>query len=191
MAKDARAAEIGMGRTLRRILLFVLCLISLGVFILWRIDNPRVERFRMAVFSCSNFGFGWFNAYAHAVEANDVDLALHLGDYIYEYGGGTYPSGDQRHPERIVEISWGKSDSGTYPVDLTLHAFDRNGLIRDVTAVLADDGANVLHLKSRTDKKTMQVIMDIGIEISDLPTLSTAITRLEQVSNVVSVRRKS
>ncbi|MEO0462708.1 MAG: alkaline phosphatase D family protein [Pseudomonadota bacterium] len=58
------------------------------------------ERFRMAVFSCANYGFGWFNAYAHAVEANDCDLALHLGDYIYEYGGGTYPSAEQRNPDR-------------------------------------------------------------------------------------------
>ncbi|MEM1196993.1 MAG: alkaline phosphatase D family protein [Pseudomonadota bacterium] len=60
-------------------------------------------RFRMAVFSCANYGFGWFNAYAHAVEANDCDLALHLGDYIYEYGGGTYPSAGQRHPDRDLE----------------------------------------------------------------------------------------
>jgi GTP pyrophosphokinase len=113
------------------------------------------------------------------------------GVSIHRQDCGNFLSLNQRHPERIVEISWGKSESGAYPVDLTLHAFDRNGLIRDVTAVLADDGASVLHLKSRTDKRTMQVIMDIGIEISDLPTLSTAITRLEQVSNVVSVRRKS
>ena len=59
-------------------------------------------RFRMAVFSCANFGFGYFNAYAHAAEVNDVDIAVHLGDYIYEYGGDTYPSEDQRHPERSV-----------------------------------------------------------------------------------------
>jgi len=57
-------------------------------------------KFRMAVFSCSNFGFGWFNAYAHAAEANDVDLAVHLGDYIYEYGAATYPSPEQKHPDR-------------------------------------------------------------------------------------------
>jgi len=60
-------------------------------------------KFRMAVVSCSNYGFGWFNAYAHIAEANDCDLAVHLGDYIYEYGGGTYPSGDQRHPDRTLE----------------------------------------------------------------------------------------
>lgn len=61
-----------------------------------------VSNFRMAVFSCANFGFGYFNAYAHAAEANDVDLAVHLGDYIYEYGGDTYPSENQRHPDRRV-----------------------------------------------------------------------------------------
>ncbi|WP_108789772.1 alkaline phosphatase D family protein [Erythrobacter sp. Alg231-14] len=60
------------------------------------------SKFRFAVFSCANYGFGYFNAYAHAAEANDVDLAVHLGDYIYEYGGGTYPSAGQRHPDRMV-----------------------------------------------------------------------------------------
>ncbi|BDI59924.1 alkaline phosphatase D family protein [Qipengyuania nanhaisediminis] len=60
------------------------------------------QRFRMAAFSCSNFGFGWFNAYAHAAEANDVDLAVHLGDYIYEYGAGTYPSPEQKLTGRDI-----------------------------------------------------------------------------------------
>ncbi|MFL0355045.1 alkaline phosphatase D family protein [Erythrobacter sp. GH1-10] len=58
------------------------------------------DRFKLAVFSCSNFGFGWFNAYAHAAEAGDCDLALHLGDYIYEYGAETYPSNSQANPAR-------------------------------------------------------------------------------------------
>ena len=113
------------------------------------------------------------------------------GVSIHRQDCGNFLSLNQRHPERIIEIKWGQQSAGAYPVDLTLHAFDRSGLIRDVTAVLADDGANVLRLKSRVDKQSMQVVMDIGIEIKDLPTLSTAITRLEQLSNVVSVRRKS
>lgn len=58
--------------------------------------------FRMAVFSCSNFGFGWFNAYAHAAEANDADLAVHLGDYIYEYGADNYPNPSQAAPGRML-----------------------------------------------------------------------------------------
>ncbi|MBT8091088.1 MAG: bifunctional (p)ppGpp synthetase/guanosine-3',5'-bis(diphosphate) 3'-pyrophosphohydrolase [Gammaproteobacteria bacterium] len=111
------------------------------------------------------------------------------GVSIHRQDCGNFLGLNRRYPERIVEIAWGKQDAGVYPVDLTLHAFDRSGLIRDITSVLADDHANVIDLKSHTDKKSMQVVMAISIEISDLPTLSTAITRLEQIPNVVSVRR--
>jgi alkaline phosphatase D len=62
----------------------------------------KTANFKLAVFSCSNFGFGWFNAYGHAVEANDADLAVHLGDYIYEYGAGTYPDKGQANPDRVL-----------------------------------------------------------------------------------------
>ncbi len=113
------------------------------------------------------------------------------GVSIHRQDCGNFLGLNRRYPERIVEIGWGKQDTGVYPVDLTLYAFDRSGLIRDITSVLADDHANVIDLKSHTDKKSMQVVMNISIEISDLPTLSTAITRLEQLPNVVSVRRSS
>jgi GTP pyrophosphokinase len=113
------------------------------------------------------------------------------GVSIHRQDCGNFLGLNQRSPERVLETSWGESDKGSYPVDLTLHAFDRSGLIRDITAVLADEEANVLDLKSHTDKDSMQVIMALSLEIRDLPTLSTAITRLEQLPNVVSVRRKA
>ncbi len=91
----------------------------------------------------------------------------------------------------MLEIGWGRSDSAAYPVDLSIFAFDRSGLIRDITAVLADDNANVIDLKSHTDKSSQQVMMDLSVEVADLPTLSTIIARLEQIPNVVSVRRKA
>ena len=62
----------------------------------------KVEKFRMAVFSCSNLGFGWFNAYAHAARGyvtggqyEGFDLIVHLGDYYYEYRKGEYPGTEQ------------------------------------------------------------------------------------------------
>ncbi|MEP3051971.1 MAG: alkaline phosphatase D family protein [Erythrobacter sp.] len=82
------------------------------------------QNFRMAVFSCANFGFGWFNSYAHAAQANDCDLALHLGDYLYEYESGTYPAADQAHPQRhlnpdheIVALSDYRLRYATYRAD--------------------------------------------------------------------------
>jgi alkaline phosphatase D len=64
----------------------------------------KVDKFRMAVFSCSNFGFGWFNAYAHAAESGDFDLAMHLGDYYYEYKRGEYPSAKQTLEGRVLPV---------------------------------------------------------------------------------------
>lgn len=64
----------------------------------------KVPRFRIAVFSCSNYGFGWFNAYGHACEAGDFDLAVHLGDYFYEYKRGVYPSEKQGLAQRLLPI---------------------------------------------------------------------------------------
>jgi alkaline phosphatase D len=62
-----------------------------------------VGRFRMAVFSCSNLPFGWFNAYAHANEIDDFDLVLHLGDYLYEYARGSYPAAKDAVAGRLIE----------------------------------------------------------------------------------------
>ncbi len=55
----------------------------------------KVPSFKLAVFSCSNYGFGHFNAYAHAIESGEFDLAVHLGDYFYEYPRGDYPNAKQ------------------------------------------------------------------------------------------------
>lgn len=65
----------------------------------------KVDKFRIAVFSCSNYGFGWFNAYGHAAEAGDFDLVLHLGDYFYEYARGTYPDAREGLADRLLPES--------------------------------------------------------------------------------------
>ena len=66
------------------------------------LPDGATASWKMAVFSCSNIGFGWFNAYAHAAEANEFDCALHLGDYFYEYPAGSYPSERETVPGRDV-----------------------------------------------------------------------------------------
>ncbi len=43
-----------------------------------------LRSFRIGIFSCANATSGWFNAYGHAAARNDLDLLVHLGDYIYE-----------------------------------------------------------------------------------------------------------
>jgi len=59
-------------------------------------------RFGLGVFSCSNLPIGWFNAYGHAAAREDLDLWLHVGDYVYEYGMASYRA-EQLVEGRIVD----------------------------------------------------------------------------------------
>ncbi|KAI5778308.1 phosphodiesterase/alkaline phosphatase D precursor [Geopyxis carbonaria] len=61
---------------------------------------------KLAVFSCSNFPFGFFNAYGNSARKDEVDYVVHLGDYIYEYKNGYYGWGDAlgRIPQPNKEI---------------------------------------------------------------------------------------
>lgn len=60
------------------------------------------DRFGVAVVNCQMYESGAYAAYRHLAEEEGVDLVAHLGDYIYEYPGG---SGEGRHsaPDRMVE----------------------------------------------------------------------------------------
>jgi len=67
------------------------------------LPDDAVSRFNIALFSCSNLPFGWFNAYAHANSRQDIDLVMHMGDYLYEYPAGSYPAKDQALPGRGIQ----------------------------------------------------------------------------------------
>ena len=49
----------------------------------------QVNQVKMAVFSCANYPAGFFHVYADAAKRSDLDVLIHLGDYIYEYGRTT------------------------------------------------------------------------------------------------------
>lgn len=54
------------------------------------LPEGNASRFGLGVFSCSNLPNGFFNAYGHAAARDDLDLWLHVGDYVYEYGNASY-----------------------------------------------------------------------------------------------------
>lgn len=62
-----------------------------------------IAQVKLAVFSCSNYPAGYFNVYGEAARLDDLDAALHLGDYIYEYARDGYASGDAASLGRVSE----------------------------------------------------------------------------------------
>ena len=61
----------------------------------------NINKVKIGVFSCSNFPAGFFNAYQAAAEKNDLDLWLHLGDYLYEYPMGGYATSNAKKLGRV------------------------------------------------------------------------------------------
>ncbi len=89
----------------------------------------RTDAFSIATVSCSNHPAGYFHAYGVLAARPDVDLVLHLGDYIYEYGEGGYASawgeGRGRVPEpptEILTLSDYRTRLAQYRTDVDLQA---------------------------------------------------------------------
>jgi GTP pyrophosphokinase len=95
-----------------------------------------------------------------------------------------------KSPARVLAVDWGKMGRGDFPVDIEVHAFDRRGLVRDVSAALADEKISILGMSTVTDKRDNIARMRIGISIAGLPQLSNVLSRIAQLPNVLSARRK-
>ena len=93
-------------------------------------------------------------------------------------------------PDRLVEVSWGNTVDSAYPVDIIILAYDRHGLLSDVTTLLSDESINVLAANTVTDKSQHIARMQLTLEITDIDTLSRILGKIQQLSNVTEVRRK-
>ena len=93
-------------------------------------------------------------------------------------------------PARILAVAWGEIGTGEFPVDIEVQAFDRRGLVRDVSAALADEKIGIQAMTTRTDRRDNVAHMQFAISIDGLPQLSQILARIAQLPNVISARRK-
>lgn len=94
-----------------------------------------------------------------------------------------------RQPERVIEVAWGGNTAGTvYPVDLSVQAQDRSGLLRDLSEVFARLRLNVVAVN--TQSKASIAHMAFTVEVHDGAELQRALTALKEVTGVLTVRRR-
>ena len=93
-------------------------------------------------------------------------------------------------PQRIIKVEWGSAPQSAYSVDLIIEAYDRYGLLRDITALLDNERINISALQTLSDKRKNTVDMLITAEIRSINELSRILTRLNQLPNIASARRK-
>ncbi|HLC05007.1 MAG TPA: bifunctional (p)ppGpp synthetase/guanosine-3',5'-bis(diphosphate) 3'-pyrophosphohydrolase [Anaerolineales bacterium] len=88
--------------------------------------------------------------------------------------------------ERLVQVSWGLPHQ-TYPVSVRIRAYDRDGLMRDVSTLVANEGINMssIHVSTKNSLANFDLVMGI----TDLSQLSRLLNRLEALPNVLEARR--
>ena len=91
--------------------------------------------------------------------------------------------------QRLIEVEWGLNSQSVYPVEISLTAFQRTGLMQDVGTILANQKINLLDINSKTNKAEQMVYTRLTIEIRGIDELVMIIEKLSQLPNVQDVKR--
>ncbi|RME64039.1 MAG: GTP diphosphokinase [Caldilineae bacterium] len=91
---------------------------------------------------------------------------------------------------RLIEVQWGADSEETYPVSIQIKAYDRAGLLRDVTSLVADEKINMRSAEAITGLKNNMALINATLEISNFAQLTRVLTRLERLPNVLEARRQ-
>ncbi len=92
----------------------------------------------------------------------------------------------QKEPERMIKVSWGQAQA-TYPVAVRITAYDRDGLMKDVSTLVAEEHINIAALSVAT--KNSIATFEVTMEIADIEVLARVLARIEQLPNVIEARR--
>jgi len=93
-------------------------------------------------------------------------------------------------PQRIIKVEWGDTPQSFYSVDVVIEAYDRYGLLKDITTLLDTERINIVAMQTLSDKRKNTVDMLVTVEIRSFDELSRILTKLNQLPNIASARRK-
>jgi GTP pyrophosphokinase len=93
-----------------------------------------------------------------------------------------------RDAERLIPVAWGDQGHDTFPVSIRVDAWDRVGLLKDISTLLADEKVNIIGVQTLTnDDRT--VILLLTVEVESVGQLSRLLQKLEGIRDVSDVRR--
>ena len=93
-------------------------------------------------------------------------------------------------PQRVLAVDWGgTSPERTFPVSVRIEAFDRRGLVRDVSSVLADEHISIETMSTVTNAAENTATVDLTVKVHGLEELSRLLTRFAGLPNVIRASR--
>lgn len=95
---------------------------------------------------------------------------------------------EEKRP-RLIEVEWGHHNDAVYPVEITMTAYQRTGLMQDISTILANLKINLLNINSNTNQAEQMVYTRLTMEIHSVDELVLIIDKLSQLPNVQDVKR--
>jgi GTP pyrophosphokinase len=117
-------------------------------------------------------------------------ITLGRGVSIHRQNCANFKRLEEAAPERVIAVEWGTSEDRSFPVEVNVRAFDRRGLVRDISAVLADSKINIHAMNTITHEQDGIADLNLKIMVRDLEELSRVLARIQGLPNIVSARRR-
>ena len=92
-------------------------------------------------------------------------------------------------PERLVEVQWGSENKISYQATAQIIGSDRQGLLRDISTIIANERVSIVGMDSHTDKVKQTMSMNLKLEVESSELLTRVLDKLRQLDDVTQVRR--
>ena len=91
--------------------------------------------------------------------------------------------------ERMIEVSWDGSSGESFHVGIDIQAYDRNGLLMEVMAVLSELKITITNINAKVQEDTKTVSINVVVDIRDISQLDFVMTKLRRIREVYTVQR--
>ena len=95
---------------------------------------------------------------------------------------------NERAVERLIDVEWETAAQRTYPIAILIEAYDRTGLLGDISTIVGDDKINIVAATVAVHKDHRATVQ-ATLEVSSVAQLSRVMAHLEQLKDVYSVER--
>ncbi len=95
---------------------------------------------------------------------------------------------NEREVSRLIEVEWEAAPTQTYPIAIRVEAFDRTGLLSDITQVVAEAKVNILAARVDVSQDHTAVVI-ATLQVASVSQLARVMSRIEQLKDVISVQR--
>ena len=152
-------------------------------------DSGKLDNYKIQIDGLDNIEVGLAGC-CHPVHGEPIAgyITLSRGVSVHNRGCPEYLRLIERDPEREIKAAW-KVKSGRYqPVDIHIEAYDRRGLLKDLTQIIDKENVNIRQVETLSNDDNI-AFLKFHIEVSGLAHLSKLLAKLEQQHGVLHARR--